>query len=180
MSSGDKNTTTVENNAPPEWSTGSFQELLGRAGEISRQPYQGYGGPRIAGFSNDQMAGFQQVRDSATGGNPTMAQGTASLQDLMQSGGANPYLGQGVTTGHNPLQNASAEVGANQYAGANPYLGQMIESAQGVVVDRSEERRVGKECVSTCRSRLSPYHYTKNLYYYYLLTLIIGIFLILL
>src|SRR3546814_6375789 len=28
---------------------------------------------------------------------------------------------------------------------ANPYL-------------RSEERRVGKECVSTCRSRWSPYH----------------------
>src|SRR3546814_21149632 len=27
---------------------------------------------------------------------------------------------------------------------------------------RSEERRVGKECVSTCRSRLSPYHYKKN------------------
>src|SRR3546814_13147439 len=24
--------------------------------------------------------------------------------------------------------------------------------------DRSEERRVGKECVSQCRSRLSPYH----------------------
>src|SRR3546814_10792958 len=23
---------------------------------------------------------------------------------------------------------------------------------------RSEERRVGKECVSTCRSRVSPYH----------------------
>src|SRR3546814_2593047 len=26
------------------------------------------------------------------------------------------------------------------------------------VKDRSEERRVGKECVSTCRSRWSPYH----------------------
>src|SRR3546814_11810958 len=25
-------------------------------------------------------------------------------------------------------------------------------------VVRSEERRVGKECVSTCRSRWSPYH----------------------
>src|SRR3546814_11609073 len=24
--------------------------------------------------------------------------------------------------------------------------------------DRSDERRVGKECVSTCRSRWSPYH----------------------
>src|SRR3546814_17656756 len=26
------------------------------------------------------------------------------------------------------------------------------------VIHRSEERRVGKECVSTCRSRWSPYH----------------------
>src|SRR3546814_19445506 len=28
--------------------------------------------------------------------------------------------------------------------------------------DRSEERRVGKECVSTCRSRWSPYHEKKQ------------------
>src|SRR3546814_16478510 len=27
---------------------------------------------------------------------------------------------------------------------------------------RSEERRVGKECDSTCRSRWSPYHYKKQ------------------
>src|SRR3546814_17656485 len=27
-----------------------------------------------------------------------------------------------------------------------------------VVAPRSEERRVGKECVSTCRSRWGPYH----------------------
>ena len=26
------------------------------------------------------------------------------------------------------------------------------------LVDRSEERRVGKECISLCRSRWSPYH----------------------
>src|SRR3546814_16893004 len=26
------------------------------------------------------------------------------------------------------------------------------------LIHRSEERRVGKECVSTCRSRWSPYH----------------------
>src|SRR3546814_20798542 len=29
-------------------------------------------------------------------------------------------------------------------------------------VARSAERRVGKECCSTCRSRWSPYPYTKN------------------
>src|SRR3546814_11625745 len=47
--------------------------------------------------------------------------------------------------------------------------GQWIEYAKGIyvvrgdslIVDgqyRSEARRVGKECVSTCRSRWSPYH----------------------
>src|SRR3546814_20476687 len=29
---------------------------------------------------------------------------------------------------------------------------------EGGARSRSEERRVGKECVSTCRSRWSPYH----------------------
>src|SRR3546814_16821841 len=29
-------------------------------------------------------------------------------------------------------------------------------------VTRSEERRVGKECVSACRTRRSPYHYKTN------------------
>src|SRR3546814_4816481 len=32
------------------------------------------------------------------------------------------------------------------------------ENLRGRRVERSEERRVGKECVSTCRSRWSPYH----------------------
>src|SRR3546814_12221084 len=31
-----------------------------------------------------------------------------------------------------------------------------------VVLTRSEERRVGKECVTPCRSRWSPYHYKKT------------------
>src|SRR3546814_11516531 len=30
------------------------------------------------------------------------------------------------------------------------------------MVERSEERRVGKECVCTCRSRWSPYPYKKK------------------
>src|SRR3546814_16512510 len=33
-----------------------------------------------------------------------------------------------------------------------------IERLEGRVVSRSEERRVGKECVSTCRFRWSPYN----------------------
>src|SRR3546814_12176016 len=42
-------------------------------------------------------------------------------------------------------------------------LGQYVTAGTQLtfLVPRSEERRVGKECVSTCRSRWSPYHYKK-------------------
>src|SRR3546814_9228622 len=47
---------------------------------------------------------------------------------------------------------------AIQALGGNGYInefptGRLLRDAK-----RSEERRVGKECVSTCRSRWSPYH----------------------
>src|SRR3546814_8572224 len=35
---------------------------------------------------------------------------------------------------------------------------QAVQLAEPPSRHRSEERRVGKECVSTCRSRWSPYH----------------------
>src|SRR3546814_11085952 len=38
----------------------------------------------------------------------------------------------------------------------------MLGSQPEPCTNRSEERRVGKECVSTCRSRWSPYHYKKK------------------
>ena len=34
----------------------------------------------------------------------------------------------------------------------------VLKNGKAKAVKRSEERRVGKECVSTCRSRWSPYH----------------------
>src|SRR3546814_19493296 len=54
----------------------------------------------------------------------------------------------------------------DQDAVAEALLGLRHQAAQRLVVGpvvaadalRSEERRVGKECVSTCRSRWSPYH----------------------
>src|SRR3546814_4773109 len=38
------------------------------------------------------------------------------------------------------------------------YNGGNLQAPIFNVTGRSEERRVGKECVSTCRSRWSPYH----------------------
>src|SRR3546814_15589848 len=37
-------------------------------------------------------------------------------------------------------------------------FGESFEDLQKTLLHRSEERRVGKECVSTCRSRCSPNH----------------------
>jgi molybdate transport system ATP-binding protein len=36
----------------------------------------------------------------------------------------------------------------------------LVKPDKGSIIldDRSEERRVGKECLSVCRSRWSPYH----------------------
>src|SRR3546814_9667380 len=38
------------------------------------------------------------------------------------------------------------------------FKGLRLMFSEPLADDRSEERRVGKECVSTCRSRWSPYH----------------------
>src|SRR3546814_12131273 len=51
---------------------------------------------------------------------------------------------------------------AQAVAREQPRLGRAVGLHVAVVVKRSEERRVGKECVSTCRSRWSPYHSKKK------------------
>src|SRR3546814_20837047 len=48
------------------------------------------------------------------------------------------------------LQRLQALVNQHQY--------EFNQAAIGKTMPRSEERRVGKECVSTCRFRWSPYH----------------------
>src|SRR3546814_12060310 len=45
---------------------------------------------------------------------------------------------------------------ARAYNTVVPASGKVLTG--GVDANRSEERRVGKECVSTCRSRWSQYH----------------------
>lgn len=65
MSSGDKKTTNVTSSEPPKWAVPYFQSALTRAGNIANQPYVGYGGPRIADFSDDQYDAFNMVREGA-------------------------------------------------------------------------------------------------------------------
>src|SRR3546814_15064503 len=80
---------------------------------------------------------------------------------------------------HSPRQERSRTIAANNIVNAAVTVAVVAvvtamlargESVPGVIgamgfatlavalISRSEERRVGKECVSTCRSRWSPYH----------------------
>src|SRR3546814_19748981 len=55
---------------------------------------------------------------------------------------------------------AAAQAGASGYV-VKPFTAATLEEKLNKIFEknqRSEERRVGKECVSTCRSRWSPYH----------------------
>src|SRR3546814_13014135 len=75
---------------------------------------------------------------------------TATRTDISASVG---YYGVGID---NLLREA--------HAIANPVMLHVATADHFVAPDvqRSEERRVGKECVSTCRSRWSPYHSKKK------------------
>src|SRR3546814_16604924 len=48
--------------------------------------------------------------------------------------------------------------GPTRSQGVNVLTAGAMINAVMQALGRSEERRVGKECVSTCRSRWSPYH----------------------
>src|SRR3546814_2877330 len=57
---------------------------------------------------------------------------------------------------HPPAQrHGGTDVAGSQLAAP---VGAQADGRSGREDLRSEERRVGKECVSTCRSRWSPYH----------------------
>src|SRR3546814_11284032 len=72
--------------------------------------------------------------------------GSALVVEMLMEGGAMGNLAQAMHEGE--MKDIRTLVGAG-----------MAWSLNGVAgMTRSEERRVGKECVSTCRSRWSPYH----------------------
>src|SRR3546814_17474873 len=75
--------------------------------------------------------------------------------------------GNALTVDVNKLLFAGVDFhGRVQQTAAGPFAGALDFSGSGLhgrmQLARSEARRVGKECVSTCRSRWSPYHSKKK------------------
>src|SRR3546814_16340722 len=98
---------------------------------------------RGTGFDVLVSADYQRERSECCSAipvtwTPTVNVFGAPIASLLPDG--SPYVRQTVQNGRNLNYNSGGGISAE------------------VNVDRSDERRVGNECVSTCRSRWTPYH----------------------
>src|SRR3546814_4786169 len=66
-----------------------------------------------------------------------------------------PQAASGMTV---PMRSALRRIDIFEFPLLEPVTRLEALNRGSVLLLRSEERRVGKECVSTCRSRWSPYH----------------------
>src|SRR3546814_18526122 len=73
-----------------------------------------------------------------------------------------PILIKRPTTRRAPLQRIVRHVPAGEGKEKTPMATVTFDNATKTYPGRSEERSVGKECVSTCRSRWSQHHYKKK------------------
>src|SRR3546814_15800806 len=113
----------------------------------------------IVGYGSQGHAHAQNLRDS----------GVAEVAIALRTGSSTAKKAEDA--GFKVLSNAEAAAWADivmvlapdehQAAIYNDDLKDNLKPGAALAF-RSEERRVGKECVSTCRSRWSPYHYTKK------------------
>src|SRR3546814_19411570 len=103
---------------------------------------------RPAGFLDDLEAIAPWIRQATT------AEGREALRDDTSAHRARDAFNRG-------MQSLAAEAAASPFPDlleeARSFSAQALASLKDrPTEDRSEERRVGKECVSTCRSRWSP------------------------
>src|SRR3546814_15519590 len=102
-------------------------------------------------FSGPDSTGFAALRKDGTHRLAKIASNPLNLFDMKRFSEANNGYQSLAFVGHNRF----ATKGKVNDLNAHPFhYGNIVGAHNG----RSEERRDGNECVSTCRSRWSPYH----------------------
>ena len=105
------NTTSVQTQDLPEWAKGHAQDVLNKGAaltDINQNPYQAYGGNRIAGFDPMQQQAFQ---------------GAQNMQVASQIGQGSALAGGAGIGGANVAGQANVGGFQNQVGGyMNPYL----------------------------------------------------------
>jgi len=135
----------------PQWLSDYTQGLLAKGNAVAAEPYQIYGGPRLADFSAPQRDAFAATRAQQGAFTPALNQGIGAINQSTQTSGfqaANPTLNQAIgmspTTGAMPYLTAAGQTApgmVDQYM--NPY--------QDAVVNR-----VGDLAARQLREKLMP------------------------
>jgi hypothetical protein len=108
----------------PQFMSDYTQGLISRANAVAAEPYQQYGGPRVAGFTPDTQNAFNQTRQAANAYQGPLAQALGLTEQATAPGQsglaqAQPYLNQAAG-------NFTPQA-AQQYM--DPYVGNVINRA---------------------------------------------------
>ena len=129
--------TTYTSNLP-EYARPYFERMMSRSEAESNQPYVGYQGQRLAGFTPDTQAGFNITRNLAAQGNPELAAGTGIMGAAAQRGfQASNYASTPIQ------QTAFGQEQANQYM--SPYMQNVIERQRQAEIRNYDEGRPARE-----------------------------------
>lgn len=82
----------------PTWLSDYTQGLLAKANAVAAEPYQAYGGPRIADFTSDQQSAFGNTRTAANAFQPDFGQARTQFGQaagMSASSSAQPFIDQG-------------------------------------------------------------------------------------
>lgn len=98
----------------PQWLSDYTQAIIARANTQAAEPYQQYGGPRVAGFTDDQNNAFDVIRNNIGGWNDEFEAGKQATQGGLSQ--AMPYFQQAGQSTPSQIQ---------QYM--DPYVGNVID-----------------------------------------------------
>lgn len=98
---------------PPKWLRQDARSLAQFGQNLAQQPYTGYSGDRVAGFSPDTLAAFNMIKNSVGAATPMYQSAMNASQDLTQ------YVA--------PTYSASTWAGQDLSAYMNPYISDVIE-----------------------------------------------------
>lgn len=119
---------------PPKWLRRSTARLGAYGEELAKQPYQGYEGERVAGFSPDTMAAFDMIRSNVGAATPAYQSAMNTANGL--SGFNAPNVGTGFNSQQVQTQFDPRLANVNQWAGQsldpymNPYTNSVINANQ--------------------------------------------------
>lgn len=117
----------------PSWLSDYTQGLIARANTIAAEPYQSYGGSRIAGFNPLQTQAHQMAKDNVGDWQPYTSKASSGYSNILSGPGAlskaSPYLQAGTDSYTDQV---------DKYM--NPYVENVIDRSTAIAQRKLEEQ----------------------------------------